>query len=78
MQLKRWLAKERMTQYAFARLTGIDRSNVNRYCDGSRVPSFETVEVIAKYTNGEVMANDFMRKARPRKAIPRPRVQVMA
>ena len=80
MKLQRWLDQNKLNWNQFATMSGIHRVNVRRYCTGEKVPSFETSEIIADKTKGQVMANDFMeeRKARPRKAKENPKRPLVA
>ena len=78
MKLREWLDKSGMDDAEFAEKIGKSPSFVSYLASGSKRPSLDTIDEIARVTKGEVTANDFMRKARPRKPPARPKVAVMA
>ena len=64
MKLQDWLNKRAnqgrgLTNGEFAKIVGISRYSVWRYCRGDRVPDRETMRNIMTATDREVMPNDF-------------------
>lgn len=60
MKLSEYLSENNLTQADFARVVGESPQNIERYVNGKRKPSDETVmQRIADATKGEVTANDF-------------------
>lgn len=60
MNLGRYLSDNNLTDAAFAGLVGMSQSQINRLRRGLSQPSWETVALIERVTNGEVSASDFM------------------
>jgi transcriptional regulator with XRE-family HTH domain len=61
MTLKDWLAKNKMTDAEFARVSGIgQRALVHKYRHGRQFPAPENLRRIRTATKGAVTANDFL------------------
>lgn len=54
MTLKRWLAKKKMSQNAFAELTGLSQSAISKYLAGDRQPTVDCALLIQRATDGDV------------------------
>jgi transcriptional regulator with XRE-family HTH domain len=63
MKLGDWLHANRVTHEAFGEMIGRSHSSVTRYVNGDRMPSRETLSLIATATAGAVTANDFVGSA---------------
>ena len=62
MTLEKWMKIKGYTDGQFAELIGMDRSTVNLYRHGLRMPRPAVMEKIAYATAGQVKPNDFYRK----------------
>ena len=62
MKLERWMKIKGYTDGQFAELIGMDRSTVNLYRHGLRMPRPAVMEKITDATAGQVKPNDFYRK----------------
>jgi transcriptional regulator with XRE-family HTH domain len=62
MKLSDWLETNRMSASEFAEIIGVHRSTVGRWADPKYTgrPWRDLMAKIAKATNGQVTANDFM------------------
>lgn len=60
MRLGDWLTAKKMTDADFATKVGVDRSTVGRWVDGSNMPRRRNMADIARVTDGQVTANDFV------------------
>lgn len=63
MRLADYLAREGITNAAFARATGLSEATISLLCRGESWLSRDTAETILKATNGEVTPTDFLREA---------------
>jgi transcriptional regulator with XRE-family HTH domain len=59
MKLADWLAREGLSQVAFARRLNVTRASVSNWCLGERTPQRRYREAIRRETDGLVTANDF-------------------
>lgn len=62
MILSDWLKRNELTRRDFAKRIGVSPIMITEYCNGTAWPKRETMIAIARETNGEVTANDFMPK----------------
>lgn len=62
MTLEKWMKIKGYTDGQFAELIGMDRSTVNLYRHGLRMPRPAVMEKITDATAGQVKPNDFYRK----------------
>ena len=62
MTLERWMKIKGYTDGQFAELIGMDRSTVNLYRHGLRMPRPAVMEKITDATAGQVKPNDFYKK----------------
>ena len=62
MKLERWTKIHGYTDGKFAELIGMDRSTVNLYRHGLRMPRPGVMEKITDATAGQVKPNDFYKK----------------
>lgn len=60
MKLDQYLSARKLTDAAFAAIVGMSQSQVNRLRRGLSQPSWETVAVIERATDGKVRASDFL------------------
>lgn len=60
MKLREWLKTNRIKGYEFANRIGVSPPTISEYCAGQAWPSRDKMEAIARETNGEVTANDFV------------------
>lgn len=60
MKLPDWLAKEEMTQQAFADLLGVTQGRVSQIC-ARGTDSLRMAQKISEVTNGEVPPDDVMK-----------------
>lgn len=60
MKLDQYLSARKLTDAAFAAIVGMSQSQVNRLRRGLSQPSWETVAVIERATDGKVCASDFL------------------
>lgn len=60
MLLSDWLARERVTQKAFAERISVSQSHITGLCDGTSWPSRKVARRIARETGDEVTADDFL------------------
>jgi len=67
MKLRDWLRKSKMSDAEFARRINRHPAMVLHLAAGTRRPSLETIEAIARETGGAVMANDWVGIAKPKK-----------
>lgn len=63
MKLKDWLARESLTETAFASRVGCSPSTINRLCRGYITPSRSLLRTIAEKTDFLVQPNDFFPEA---------------
>lgn len=59
MDLSAYLSQKKLTAAKFAKIIGVHRTSVARFCDKTRRPDLDTLEKIHKATNGKVKAEDF-------------------
>lgn len=57
--LSKWLEASGLSRAAFAQSIGSDKSNVTRWCNGSRVPTLVTARKIEEVTKGAVTVEDW-------------------
>ena len=67
MKLSDYLARVDKTRAQFAAEIGVDPITVGRYVTGTRRPRWDTMARIAKATQGQVTADDFLDPAPPRR-----------
>lgn len=60
MKLRDWLAREGMTQSAFAKALDTSQGYVADLCAGTRWPGREIARNIVVATKGQVTPNDFL------------------
>lgn len=60
MNLRTWLAANKISIADFAGRIGVTQTAVYRYVDGDRTPRPEVLRQIHAATGGEVTANDFL------------------
>ena len=65
MRLLDYLTENDLTQAAFAKQIGRDRSTVNRVANGQVDPDGETVRAIHRATGGQVTADDLFGLSSP-------------
>lgn len=63
MNLTDWLKRTKTRRNAFAERIGVPPSVITDYCAGRCWPRRDKMEAIARETNGEVTANDFVGEA---------------
>lgn len=63
MQLREYLADQKLTIPAFADLIGVKVQTVHRYVNGERLPRREVMDKIKAVTGGKVQPNDFFAEA---------------
>lgn len=66
MKLKNYLQENNITQYKFAKRTGLRLSTISRIIKGQRFPRPHTMNLIEIASEGQVKANDFMKEAQER------------
>jgi transcriptional regulator with XRE-family HTH domain len=59
MTLAEWLKAKGLTNAEFGLRISRSAEAVRRYASGERIPDKETMPVIARETEGEVLPNDF-------------------
>jgi transcriptional regulator with XRE-family HTH domain len=60
MKLDEYLARERLTDAAFAALVNRSQSAISRLRRGETLPDWRTLEAIVSVTDGAVTPNDFL------------------
>lgn len=78
MSLRKYLDKYGLSDAEFARSIKKSRSYVTKLAAGLFEPPLRVIRVIERETNREVTVDDFMRKARPRKAKENPKRPLVA
>lgn len=63
MTLAEFLKTPAMTKAVLAERLGVSPITINRYLDGSRFPSKETILAVAEITGGEVKPADWFTEA---------------
>lgn len=78
MKLRKYLDKHGISDAEFGRRIGKSRSYVTKLAQEVFQPALTAIERIEKETGGEVLVDDFMRKARLRKPVQRPSKPLVA
>lgn len=60
MKLRDYMVREKLTYQAVADAVGVNVAQIHRWANGTTMPPIRQTARLAKVTNGEVTANDFM------------------